>query len=229
MEDNKKKTTTDKKKSTTTRGKKKAEKPVETELPQAQVDMNQMFQMFQQFMMTQMNQVQPITTEIQKEKKKASAVKKNKSYLRKERGDEDVLVRSVAGTVCFKSPKTGVTYNFMENGDEEWLTVDEILQMETASKKYLHEPWLIVEDDEINEILGITEVSENVRILNNIEEALEEMTIQEITKLLEDATEDYKSTFAGIVLTKIRDGELRDTVLINELGRILNVDFDLYK
>ena len=209
MEDNKKKTTTDKKKSTTTRGKKKAEKPVETELPQAQVDMNQMFQMFQQFMMTQMNQVQPITTEIQKEKKKASAVKKNKSYLRKERGDEDVLVRSVAGTVCFKSPKTGVTYNFMENGDEEWLTVDEILQMETASKKYLHEPWLIVEDDEINEILGITEVSENVRILNNIEEALEEMTIQEITKLLEDATEDYKSTFAGIVLTKIRDGELR--------------------
>ena len=229
MEDNKKKTTIDKKKSTTTRGKKKAEKPVETELPQAQVDMNQMFQMFQQFMMTQMNQVQPITTEIQKEKKKASAVKKNKSYLRKERGDEDVLVRSVAGTVCFKSPKTGVTYNFMENGDEEWLTVDEILQMETASKKYLHEPWLIVEDDEINEILGITEVSENVRILNNIEEALEEMTIQEITKLLEDATEDYKSTFAGIVLTKIRDGELRDTILINELGRILNMDFDLYK
>lgn len=229
MEDNKKKTTTDKKKSTTTRGKKKAEKPVETELPQAQVDMNQMFQMFQQFMMTQMNQVQPITTEIQKEKKKASAVKKNKSYLRKERGDEDVLVRSVAGTVCFKSPKTGVTYNFMENGDEEWLTVDEILQMETASKKYLHEPWLIVEDDEINEILGITEVSENVRILNNIEEALEEMTIQEITKLLENATEDYKSTFAGIVLTKIRDGELRDTLLINELGRILEMDFDLYK
>ena len=229
MEDNKKKTTVDKKKSTTTRGKKKTEKPVETELAQPQVDMNQMFQMFQQFMMTQMNQVQPITTEIQKEKKKASAVKKNKSYLRKERGDEDVLVRSVAGTVCFKSPKTGVTYNFMENGDEEWLTVDEILQMETASKKYLHEPWLIVEDDEINEILGITEVSENVRILNNIEEALEEMTIQEITKLLEDATEDYKSTFAGIVLTKIRDGELRDTILINELGRILNMDFDLYK
>ena len=229
MEDNKKKTTVDKKKSTTTRGKKKTEKPVETELAQPQVDMNQMFQMFQQFMMTQMNQVQPIATEAQKEKKKVSAVKKNKSYLRKERGDDDVLVRSVAGTVCFKSPKTGVTYNFMENGDEEWLTVDEILQMETASKKYLHEPWLIVEDDEINEILGITEVSENVRILNNIEEALEEMTIQEITKLLEDATEDYKSTFAGIVLTKIRDGELRDTILINELGRILNMDFDLYK
>ena len=229
MEDNKKKTTVDKKKSTTTRGKKKTEKPVETELAQSQVHMNQMFQMFQQFMMTQMNQVQPIATEAQKEKKKVSAVKKNKSYLRKERGDDDVLVRSVAGTVCFKSPKTGVTYNFMENGDEEWLTVDEILQMETASKKYLHEPWLIVEDDEINEILGITEVSENVRILNNIEEALEEMTIQEITKLLEDATEDYKSTFAGIVLTKIRDGELRDTILINELGRILNMDFDLYK
>ena len=192
MEDNKKKTTTDKKKSTTTRGKKKAEKPVETELPQAQVDMNQMFQMFQQFMMTQMNQVQPITTEIQKEKKKASAVKKNKSYLRKERGDEDVLVRSVAGTVCFKSPKTGVTYNFMENGDEEWLTVDEILQMETASKKYLHEPWLIVEDDEINEILGISKVVDGVEKLNNIDVPIfmrwgndKEMILEEADELVQ--------------------------------------------
>ena len=191
--------------------------------------MTQMFQMFQQFMITQMNQQQNGIDNSEKVKKQKATTKKTKSYLRKERGDDDVLVRSVAGTVCFKSPKTGITYNFMENGDEEWLTVDEILQMETASKKYLHSPWLVVEDDEINEILGISKVVDGVEKLNNIEETLEELPIHEIEKLIKESTQDYKNTFAGIVMNKIKEGELRDTVLINELGRILNVDFDLYK
>lgn len=225
MEENKKKSTTEKKRATKNK-KKEIEKPVETELPQ--VDMNQMFQMFQQFMDMQMKQTQQNPLEEKGIVKDKSPIKKNKSYLRKERGDDDVLVRSVAGTVCFKSPKTGITYNFLENGDEEWLTVDEILQMETASKKYLHEPWLIVEDDEVNEILGIKKIAESVNILNNIEEAVEDMSIEEISELLKNATDDYKQTFGGVVLTKIQDGDIRDTVLIKELGKALNMDFDLY-
>ena len=226
MEENKKKTT----KKTTTASKSTSKKETnKNEVSQAQPDMTQMFQMFQQFMITQMNQQQNGIDNSEKVKKQKATTKKTKSYLRKERGDDDVLVRSVAGTVCFKSPKTGITYNFMENGDEEWLTVDEILQMETASKKYLHSPWLVVEDDEINEILGISKVVDGVEKLNNIEETLEELAIHEIEKLIKESTQDYKNTFAGIVMNKIKEGELRDTVLINELGRILNVDFDLYK
>ena len=226
MEENKKKTT----KKTTTASKSTPKKETnKNEVSQAQPDMTQMFQMFQQFMITQMNQQQNGIDNSEKVKKQKATTKKTKSYLRKERGDDDVLVRSVAGTVCFKSPKTGITYNFMENGDEEWLTVDEILQMETASKKYLHSPWLVVEDDEINEILGISKVVDGVEKLNNIEETLEELPIHEIEKLIKESTQDYKNTFAGIVMNKIKEGELRDTVLINELGRILNVDFDLYK
>lgn len=226
MEENKKKTT----KKTTTASKSTSKKETnKNEVSQAQADMAQMFQMFQQFMISQMNQQQNGIDNSEKVKKQKTTTKKTKSYLRKERGDDDVLVRSVAGTVCFKSPKTGITYNFMENGDEEWLTVDEILQMETASKKYLHSPWLVVEDDEINEILGISKVVDGVEKLNNIEETLEELPIHEIEKLIKESTQDYKNTFAGIVMNKIKEGELRDTVLINELGRILNVDFDLYK
>ena len=226
MEENKKKTT----KKTTTASKSTSKKETnKNEVSQVQADMAQMFQMFQQFMISQMNQQQNGIDNSEKVKKQKATTKKTKSYLRKERGDDDVLVRSVAGTVCFKSPKTGVTYNFMENGDEEWLTVDEILQMETASKKYLHSPWLVVEDDEINEILGISKVVDGVEKLNNIEETLEELPIHEIEKLIKESTQDYKNTCAGIVMNKIKEGELRDTVLINELGRILNVDFDLYK
>lgn len=229
MEENKKttkKTTT--KKATTT---KKSTKKEEAKIEQPQVDMNAMFQMFAQFM-NQMQQnviVEEKKAEVVKNKKVREVNKKTKSYLRKERGEEDVLVRSVAGTVCFKSPKTGVTYNWLEQGDEEWLTIDEILQMETASKKFLHSPWLIVDDEEVNAILGISGIVESTDRLADIDEILEDLTIGEIEKLLNESTEDYKNTFAGIVMNKIKEEELRDSVLIRELGRILKVDFEMFK
>ncbi|MBQ2409482.1 MAG: hypothetical protein II309_08630 [Bacilli bacterium] len=234
MEEKKtKKTTTTKKTNTKakTATKKEALKAVvEQPQVQAQPSMEQMFQMFQMFMNQQVQQ-QPQSKSVEEKKtvNKRTNGKLNKSTLRRERGDEDVLVRSVAGCVCFKSPKTGVTYNFLEKGDEEWLTVDEVLQMETANRKFLHTPWLVVEDDEVNEVLGLKEISETVsELTDNLDEILEEYDIKDIEDLVSRVPEDYKKTFAGVVLEKINNKELRDGVVISELGRMLNIDFSLY-
>ena len=233
-----KKTTTTKKatstKAKTTTTKKKVqpkEEVVEQPQVQAQPSMEQMFQMFQMFMNQQVQQQQPQSKSVEEKKivNKRTSGKLNKSTLRRERGDEDVLVRSVAGCVCFKSPKTGVTYNFLEKGDEEWLTVDEVLQMETANRKFLHTPWLVVEDDEVNEVLGLKEISETVsELTDNLDEILEEYDIKDIEDLVSRVPEDYKKTFAGVVLEKINNKELRDGVVISEIGRMLNIDFSLY-
>ena len=233
MEEKKTKKTTTAKKTNTkakTATKKKEEVIAEQPQVQAQPSMEQMFQMFQMFMNQQIQQ-QPQSKSVEEKKtvNKRTNGKLNKSTLRRERGDEDVLVRSVAGCVCFKSPKTGVTYNFLEKGDEEWLTVDEVLQMETANRKFLHTPWLVVEDDEVNEVLGLKEMSETVsELTDNLDEILEEYDIKDIEDLVSRVPEDYKKTFAGVVLEKINNKELRDGVVISELGRMLNIDFSLY-
>ena len=233
MEEKKTKKTTTAKKTNTkakTTTKKKEELIAEQPQVQAQPSMEQMFQMFQMFMNQQVQQ-QPQSKSVEEKKmvNKRISGKLNKSTLRRERGDEDVLVRSVAGCVCFKSPKTGVTYNFLEKGDEEWLTVDEVLQMETANRKFLHTPWLVVEDDEVNEVLGLKEISETVsELTDNLDEILEEYDIKDIEDLVSRVPEDYKKTFAGVVLEKINNKELRDGVVISEIGRMLNIDFSLY-
>ena len=228
-----KKTTTAKKTNTKAKTTIKKKEELITEQPQvqAQPSMEQMFQMFQMFMNQQVQQQQPQSKSVEEKKivNKRTSGKLNKSTLRRERGDEDVLVRSVAGCVCFKSPKTGVTYNFLEKGDEEWLTVDEVLQMETANRKFLHTPWLVVEDDEVNEVLGLKEISETVsELTDNLDEILEEYDIKDIEDLVSRVPEDYKKTFAGVVLEKINNKELRDGVVISEIGRMLNIDFSLY-
>ena len=237
MEETKKKSAA--KKATTKKTNTKAKKEETKEeivtggfTPEQMAQMQQMMGMMFQTFMQNMGQVQQ--TETVKEEKVNNkiankSVKKNKSTLRRERGEEDVLVKSVAGTVTFKSPKTGVTYSWLEIGDEEWLTVDEILQMETRSKKFLHEPWLMVMDDEINEILGLKEVTEIVSDLENVDEILEEYTVAEIEELLNKSSKGYRDTFSGVIMNKILADELKDGVLIRELGRILEVDFDLYK
>ena len=233
MEEKKTKKTTSAKKTNTkakTATKKKEEAVIEQPQVQAQPSMEQMFQMFQMFMNQQVQQ-QPQSKSVEEKKtvNKRTSGKLNKSTLRRERGDEDVLVRSVAGCVCFKSPKTGVTYNFLEKDDEEWLTVDEVLQMETANRKFLHTPWLVVEDDEVNEVLGLKEISETVsELTDNLDEILEEYDIKDIEDLVSRIPEDYKKTFAGVVLEKINNKELRDGVVISEIGRMLNIDFSLY-
>ena len=228
-----KKTTTAKKTNAKAKTTTKKKEELITEQPQvqAQPSMEQMFQMFQMFMNQQVQQQQPQSKSVEEKKvvNKRTIGKLNKSTLRRERGDEDVLVRSVAGCVCFKSPKTGVTYNFLEKGDEEWLTVDEVLQMETANRKFLHTPWLVVEDDEVNEVLGLKEISETVsELTDNLDEILEEYDIKDIEDLVSRVPEDYKKTFAGVVLEKINNKELRDGVVISEIGRMLNIDFSLY-
>lgn len=228
-----KKTTTAKKTNAKAKTTTKKKEELITEQPQvqAQPSMEQMFQMFQMFMNQQVQQQQPQSKSVEEKKivNKRTSGKLNKSTLRRERGDEDVLVRSVAGCVCFKSPKTGVTYNFLEKGDEEWLTVDEVLQMETANRKFLHTPWLVVEDDEVNEVLGLKEISETVsELTDNLDEILEEYDIKDIEDLVSRVPEDYKKTFAGVVLEKINNKELRDGVVISEIGRMLNIDFSLY-
>ena len=228
-----KKTTTTAKKTNTkakTTTKKKEELITEQPQVQAQPSMEQMFQMFQMFMNQQIQQ-QPQSKSVEEKKvaNKRTNNKLNKSTLRRERGDEDVLVRSVVGCVCFKSPKSGITYNFTEIGDEEWMSIDEVLQMETASRKYLHTPWLAVEDDEVNEVLGLKEVAETIdELTTNLDEVLEEYDIKDIEDLVSRVPEDYKKTFAGVVLEKINNKELRDGVVISEIGRMLNIDFSLY-
>lgn len=226
MEENKT-TKTTKKKVNEKKTEVKEKKVKEIVKEQPQVDMEQMFQMFQMFMsqIQKPNELQGVEV---KNKSKGKSVKKNKSYLRKERKDDEVIVRSVVGTVCFKSPKSGIVYNWYDVGDEESLTIEEVLQMEIASKSFLHSPWLYVEDDEVNKILGISEANK-VEDLVNIDNILEEYTIGEIEDILVKSSSEYRKTFASLVMNKIRDEELRDTILIRELGRILKIDFDLFK
>lgn len=211
------KTTTTKKKTTTTKAKVETrEQPMITDFSNISPElMQKMFEVFQA-MQTQnkVEESQPVIKAVEEKPKKIT-----KSYLRTIK-DREVVVRSVFGTVVFKSPKTRIAYKWTEIGDEEVLSVEEILAMDSHSKRFLNTPWLIIEDEEVVEGLGLTNLYNIISKIEHIEELLD-MDIYDIEQLISKAPHEYKKTLAGVIFEKVNSGEIRDIVLIKEFERIL--------
>ena len=224
MTEVKKKTTT--KKATAARKVTKKE-PVKKEvMEQVANPMEQMMnmmtpEMVQQFMvfMQQQNQ-QTNTVEVAKGEKP----KLNKTYLSKIRENE-VVIRSVSmGTVGFQSRKTGMFYKWVNFGDTEVLTVGEILEMENSSKDFLHTPYLVVEDDEVNEALGLFDVKDDVEVFDDIETFLE-LSSKEIKEHLSKLDKTYLRNVGGKIQQAIDDGILTDVRKIREIEKLMKADF----
>ena len=198
------------KKETETKSKDVSELTIENISPAL---MEQMFKIFQQ--MQSINNTETVSNEVIEEKPK----KITKSYLRKIK-DKEIVVRSVAGVVSFKSPKTNILYKWTEIGDEEVLTVDEILTMDSTSRRFLNTPWLVIDDKEVIEGLGLSNLYETIEKVEDVDNLLS-LEIDEIEEVINKAPYEYKKTLAGVVFEKVNNKELRDMVVIKELERIL--------
>ena len=123
----------------------------------------EMMQMFMKFMESQ-QKTEVMATAVEEEK----PIKWNKSMLNKIK-DEMVDVRSVIdGRVVYVSPKTHIKYKWLEKGDIEQLTIEEILAMD-SKKMFLRTPLLVVEDERIVEGLGLKGINELVDKVEDIE------------------------------------------------------------
>ena len=120
-------------------------------------NMAKMFAMFKQFQEME-NQSKEVKTNIKNENSNGKFTKVMLSKIE----DENVTVKSAIKNVIFKSPKTLIKYKWCEKGDVEVMTIKEILAMENNNKRFLHTPWLIIEDDRVIEALGLEKLYENI-------------------------------------------------------------------
>lgn len=175
--------------------------------------MNQMFTMFQE-MQNKSKVNSEVVNNVNEKPNKIT-----KSYLRTIK-DREVIVKSVVGVVSFKSPKTNTLYKWMEIGDEEVLTIDEILTMDSTSRRFLNTPWLVIEDDEVIEGLGLTNLYKLIEKIEDVDSLLD-MNIEEIEEIINKAPFEYQKTLASVIFAKVNNNEIRDIVLIKKLEEIL--------
>lgn len=176
----------------------------------------EMMQMFMKFMESQ-QKTEVMTKTVEEEK----PIKWNKSTLNRIK-DEIVDVRSVAdGKVIYVSPKTHIKYKWLEKGDIEQLTIEEILAMDTK-KIFLRTPLLIVEDERIVEGLGLKGINELVNKVEDIDK-LVEMDLEDMEKTINELPFEYKRSLRDEISKKIENSEIRDYVVVQTLKRILEI------
>ena len=176
----------------------------------------EMMQMFMKFMESQ-QKTEVMTTSVTEEK----PIKWNKSMLNKIK-DEIVDVRSVMdGKVIYVSPKTHIKYKWLEKGDIEQLTIEEILAMDTK-KMFLRTPLLVVEDERVIEGLGLKGINKLVDKVEDIDQ-LVEMDLEKKKKTINELPFDYKRNLRDEISKKIENSEIRDYVVVQTLKRIFEI------
>ena len=199
----------------TTRKKAEPKKEVKSE----NIDMcsipPEMFAMFMKFMEAQQK------TEVQATAVEEKPTKWNKTMLNKIK-DEIVDVRSVVdGKVIYVSPKTHIKYKWLEKGDIESLTIEEILAMD-SKKMFLRTPLLVVEDERVIEGLGLKGINKLVDKVEDIDQ-LVEMDLDDMEKTINELPFDYKRNLRDEISKKIENSEIRDYVVVQTLKRIFEI------
>lgn len=184
-------------------------------------NMAKMFAMFKQF--ENMEKEQKVETKGTMTVKDTSSNTKFTKVMLSKIGDEIITVRSAVDNVNFLSPKTQTRYKWLLKGDVEALTVSEILAMENVSRRFLHTPWLIVEDERVIQALDLQRTYDLIKKVENVDE-LVKLNKEEISKIFNELPPQYKNNFRNEIYKKVKTRELNNLTIIDNLGEILHID-----
>jgi hypothetical protein len=160
-----------------------------------------------------------ITKEIEKTDKK---IKFTKAMLAKI-SDEEVVAKSTVDNLTFISPRTKIEYSWLSKGDIETLPISEILAMENKSKRFLHTPWLVIEDERVIEALSLQRTYDLIKKVENIDELIL-LSKDEIEKIFNELPQQYQYNFRNEIYKKVKTRELNNLSTIDVLSEVLHID-----
>lgn len=137
--------------------------------------------------------------------------------------DEIIQVQSVDdGVVVFVSPKSRNKYKWVNKGDIEFMSVDEVLQL-SNKKLFLETPLLKVLDDRVVKALGLD--YSMIDKIDNIEEFIK-LDIEEIKDTLNRLSDEYKKGIKHSIIDAIKRSNLSYNKVntLVELFDITNLD-----
>ena len=164
----------------------------------------------------------PVEQPMQQETSKPKATKAS-LYQQRTR---EIPVRSfINGRVIYKSKKTGVTYKWLEKGSYEILTIEELLNMESQSQKFLHSPWLMVDDEEVIEAFNLQELYELVTKVEDIDSFIN-MSLGEQKVIYNKLPKTLQNQVYNHIYNKVESGEIDSKSKIRELEELVQMELE---
>lgn len=152
-------------------------------------------------------------------------VKEEKTQVKKKEISRDMLVpcRNItSGRLIYVSKKTGIETIWSEYGDVEYLDVAELLTMRASQPKFLKEPWLFIEDEDVVEYLKLQDVYKNIIPVDEVDEFFK-LSAKEAKKVLVKLPKGMKE----LLIEKARKGLQEGTINNLQLIRVLEKELDI--
>ena len=140
--------------------------------------------------------------------------------------NRQVIVRScIEGRVIYKSKRSGMTYKWLEKGAYEVLTVEELLNMESQSHKFLHSPWLMVDDEDIIEAFNLAELYDLVAKVEDIDSFIN-MSLGEQKQIYNKLPKSLQNQVYNHIYNKVESGEIDSKSKIRELEELVQMELE---
>ena len=137
-------------------------------------------------------------------------------------------MRSVTyGGLTYISTKTRMTYRWNDYGSIVDVEFGELRNMLASNPRFLHEPYMIVEDDEAAEALRLTEIYSKMAMIDNLQDSFKK-PFNEIEKILRNLPQGMKDTVASKARQMIENGKLDSLRIIKLIEKELNVDLQIF-
>ena len=170
-------------------------------------------------------QVQADAPVEQPKQQETSKPKATKASLYQDRTREIPVRSCINGRVIYKSKKTGVTYKWLEKGTYEILTIDELLNMESQSQKFLHSPWLMVDDEEVIEAFNLQELYDLVAKVEDIDSFIN-MSLGEQKQIYNKLPKSLQNQVYNHIYNKVETGEIDSKSKIRELEELVQMELE---
>ena len=141
--------------------------------------------------------------------------------------NELVCVRSVTkGGLTYISSKTGTTVKWENYGVEEYMEFGELLTMRASKPRFLNDPFIIVDDEDVAARLGLTKLYENMIDIDNLE-GFYEQSLTAMEEQLDKVPKGIKRLISDKSRELIQNGALYDIRKIKLLEDKLQLDLQI--
>lgn len=140
---------------------------------------------------------------------------------------EMVPCRNVTnGSLTYVSRKSGTEVNWSEFGDVEYIDVAELLTIKTGQPRFFNEPWIMIDDENVIDYLGLRSIYDRIVNPDNIDEFFY-LQAEEITEKLSKAPHGTRDLVASKAREMVENESLYDVRIIRAIEKELRIDLSM--
>jgi hypothetical protein len=140
---------------------------------------------------------------------------------------EMVPVRNITnGSLTYVSKKTGAEIHWSDFGAEEYIDVAELLTMKSGQPRFFNEPWVMIDDENVIEYLGLRQLYDRIVNPDNIEEFFY-LSVEDIADKLKKAPHGTKELVASKAREMVENGTLDSVRIVRVLEKELHIDLSM--